>query len=80
MNTWHSVDNPPPLSTGEYGWLSSNPVLVYDKYGDYRVATLEQMDEDLEPIWYEQSFERWKLTAITHWQFLPEPPHKGVKQ
>ncbi len=53
----------------DFGWLSSEVLLVYrEKSDSYSLATYEQHDEDYSPQWISYCSERWDITKeASHW-------------
>ena len=72
---WKPVTEPPELVEGEWGELTSGPVLVITKYESMAVATFERWPDEVELRWMTTCSERWDITSsILFWQPLPEPP------
>ena len=73
---WTPVSAPPDMTSMEYGWPMSEPVLGITKLGRMQVVTYEQIDEDYAPTWKTACSERWDVTQVlTHWMNLPQPPN-----
>ena len=73
------ADTPPETKENEYGWFSSDVVIVFCYYGstgstDFRMATYEIFEDGEDGEWVSYCSERWHLKHITHWMPLPEPP------
>lgn len=71
---WISVkDKLPALDKDDYGWSMSEPVLVFNKYGEHYIATIEQ-HEDEPTIWKEIGRDSYSIDegVITHWKRLPK--------
>lgn len=78
---WTPISSPPDMTSQEYGWPMSEPVLGVTKRGRMQVVTYEQVDEDCEATWKTACSERWDVTGeLTHWMNLPQPPNVGVNR
>ena len=77
--SWKPVTEPPELVGGDWGELTSEPVLVFTNSESMKVATFEHWPAD-ELRWMTTCSERWDITNdVLFWQPLPEPP-VGEKQ
>lgn len=80
MSEWVSANNPPEMHEGEYGWLTSEPVLVYYRGGSMEVAVYEDRSDDfmqVNPSWSSCDGERWDVTSdVLFWTPLPEKPEE----
>lgn len=65
----------PELKKDEFGYLLSDKVLIVYS-GDWKIARLEQFDDDCPPTWYSSCSEHWQLDSskISHWEPLPPLP------
>jgi hypothetical protein len=74
---WKNVSELPPLNDPQWigGPRESNPVLAYDKYGNFYVAKMEQYPDDLIPKWIYGSID-YVEDHFTHWMELPQPPNE----
>ena len=76
---WTPVSIPPDMRMGEYGWLTSEPVLGFTRWGQMQVVTYEQIDEDCAPRWNTNCSERWDATdSLMYWVNLPQPPNLAI--
>jgi hypothetical protein len=76
MSEWIPASQLPPMRImpGYSYWLTSNKVLIVDKWKCYHIAVLEQGGIGAIPRWY-CGEERWDLDEVLYWMPLPEVPN-----